>query len=170
MYKNVIIYHRNMCLTLYTKGEVVFFLIIFFIIFNISEIRGGIERICCVVVVVWLLFLWGFIRATTAKSYLFNDFQYFTDGNCLICGMRNLNDVRDCSLNCSAMQIYSLSSRSVNRPICGKSLNCSRQINPEHSILIIATWSCFTKRGRVLDFSPVFLSTRQIRAWKMIED
>lgn len=26
------------------------------------------------------------------------------------------------------------------------------------------TWSCFTNRGRVLLFSPVFLSTRQIKA------
>lgn len=59
---------------------------------------------------------------------------------------------------------YSLSSRSVNRPICGNSLNCSRQISPEHSILIIATWSCLTNRGRVFDFSPVFLSTKHIRA------
>ena len=58
----------------------------------------------------------------------------------------------------------SLSSRKVNRPICGKSLNCSRQIIPEHSIRIIATWSCFTNLGRVFDFSPDFLSTKHIRA------
>ena len=28
----------------------------------------------------------------------------------------------------------------------------------------MAIWSCLMKRGRVFDFSPVFLSTRQIRA------
>lgn len=28
------------------------------------------------------------------------------------------------------------------------------------------TWSCLTNRGRVLLFSPVFLSTRQIKAWR----
>jgi len=57
-----------------------------------------------------------------------------------------------------------LSSLSVKRPIWGNSLNCSRQIIPEHSIRIIATWSCFTNRGRVFDLSPVFLSTKQMRA------
>lgn len=36
-----------------------------------------------------------------------------------------------------AMVLFS--SRSVKRPIWGKSLNCSKHINPEHSILIMAT-------------------------------
>lgn len=59
---------------------------------------------------------------------------------------------------------YLLSSLSVNRPIWGNSLNCSKQITPAHSILIIATWSCFTNLGLVFDFSAVFLSTRQMSA------
>lgn len=56
------------------------------------------------------------------------------------------------------------SSLSVNRPIWGKSLNVSKQITPAARSLAIHTWSCLTKRGRVLLFSPVFLSTRQIKA------
>lgn len=59
-----------------------------------------------------------------------------------------------------------LSSLKVKRPICGNSLNCSRHITPAHSILIMATCSCLTNRGLVLLFSPVFLSTRHINAWK----
>lgn len=92
---------------------------------------------------------------------LFNDFQHFTNCDRLICKLirKNLLKNQDFNLNLNL-----LSSRSVKRPICGKSLNCSRQIIPEHSILIIATWSCFTNLGRVFDFSPVFLSTKQIRA------
>lgn len=31
---------------------------------------------------------------------------------------------------------------------------------------IIATWSCLTNLGRVFDFSPVFLSTKQMSAYK----
>jgi len=56
------------------------------------------------------------------------------------------------------------SSRSVKRPIWGKSLKVSRQMTPLARNLAMHTWSCFTKRGRVLLFSPVFLSTRQIKA------
>lgn len=56
------------------------------------------------------------------------------------------------------------SSLSVNLPICGNNLNCSKQMTPAHSILMIATWSCLTKRGLVFDFSPVFLSMRHIKA------
>lgn len=56
------------------------------------------------------------------------------------------------------------SSRSVNRPIWGKSLKVSKQMTPAARSLAIHTWSCLTKRGRVLLFSPVFLSTRQIKA------
>lgn len=64
------------------------------------------------------------------------------------------------------LTIYLLSSLRVNLPICGNSLNCSKQIIPEHSILIIATWSCLTNLGRDFDLSPVFLSTKQMRACK----
>lgn len=56
------------------------------------------------------------------------------------------------------------SSRKVNRPIWGKSLNVSRQMVPAVRRRAMHTWSCFTNRGRVLLFSPVFLSTRQIKA------
>lgn len=59
---------------------------------------------------------------------------------------------------------YLLSSLKVNLPIWANFLKGSRQMTPAHSILMMATWSCFTKRGRVFDFSPVFLSTKQIRA------
>ena len=38
-------------------------------------------------------------------------------------------------------------------------------MTPAARSLAIHTWSCFTKRGRVLLFSPVFLSTRQIKAY-----
>lgn len=56
------------------------------------------------------------------------------------------------------------SSLKVKRPIWGKSLNVSRQIVPAVRKRAMQTWSCFTKRGRVLLFSPVFLSTKQIKA------
>ena len=57
------------------------------------------------------------------------------------------------------------SSRRVKRPICGKSLNVSRQISPPlTSILAIAIWSCFTNLGFICVFSPVFLSMMQISA------
>lgn len=56
------------------------------------------------------------------------------------------------------------SSLKVKRPIWGKSLNVSRQIVPAVLKRAMQTWSCFTKRGRVLLFSPVFLSTKQIKA------
>lgn len=39
-------------------------------------------------------------------------------------------------------------------------------MTPAHSNLIIANWSCLTNLGRVFDFSPDFLSTRQIKACK----
>ena len=54
---------------------------------------------------------------------------------------------------------YLPSSRKVNRPICGKSLKDSRQINPPFtSIRAIAIWSCRTYLGLIWVFSPVFLS------------
>ena len=54
---------------------------------------------------------------------------------------------------------YLPSSRKVNRPICGKSLKDSRQINPPFtSIRAIAIWSCRTNLGLIWVFSPVFLS------------
>lgn len=56
------------------------------------------------------------------------------------------------------------SSLRVNRPIWGKSLKVSRQMTPAARSLAMHTWSCLTNRGRVLLFSPVFLSTRQIKA------
>jgi len=57
------------------------------------------------------------------------------------------------------------SSRNVNRPICGKSLNASRQIIPPSiSRRTIATWSCLIKRGRTVLFSFVFLSIRHSSA------
>lgn len=56
------------------------------------------------------------------------------------------------------------SSRKVNRPIWGNSLKVSRQMVPAVRRRAMQTWSCFTNRGRVLLFSPVFLSTIQIKA------
>lgn len=56
------------------------------------------------------------------------------------------------------------SSRKVNRPIWGKSLKVSRQMVPAVRRRAMQTWSCLTNRGRVLLLSPVFLSTRQIKA------
>lgn len=60
------------------------------------------------------------------------------------------------------------SSRSVNLPIWGKSLNGSKQTAPPLiSNLTMAIWSCLMNRGRwPRDFSPVFLSTTQIKAWR----
>ena len=58
------------------------------------------------------------------------------------------------------------SSRKVNRPIWGNSLKVSRQIVPAVRKRAMQTWSCLTNRGRVLLFSPVFLSTKQIKAYK----
>lgn len=58
------------------------------------------------------------------------------------------------------------SSRKVNRPIWGNSLKVSRQMVPAVRRRAMQTWSCLTNRGRVLLFSPVFLSTRQIKAWR----
>lgn len=61
------------------------------------------------------------------------------------------------------------SSRSVNRPIWGKSLNVSMQIMPPFtSILAITTWSCLTNLGNICFFSPVFLSSRQRKACNII--
>lgn len=57
------------------------------------------------------------------------------------------------------------SSLKVNRPIWGKSLKVSRQMVPAVLKRAMHTWSCFTKRGRVLLFSPDFLSTKQIKAY-----
>ena len=51
------------------------------------------------------------------------------------------------------------SSLSVNLPSCGCSLNVSMQMTSSAANLTMAIWSCFTKRGLVFDFSPVFLST-----------
>lgn len=61
------------------------------------------------------------------------------------------------------------SSRRVNRPIWGNSLKVSRQMVPAVRRRAMQTWSCFTNRGRVLLFSPVFLSTIQIKAWRRHE-
>lgn len=55
------------------------------------------------------------------------------------------------------------SSLKVNRPIWGNSLKVSRQMVPAVRRRAMQTWSCLTNRGRVLLFSPVFLSTRQIK-------
>lgn len=60
--------------------------------------------------------------------------------------------------------VFLPSSLSVNRPIWGKSLKVSKQMTPAARSLAMHTCSCFTKRGRILLFSPVFLSTRQIKA------
>lgn len=62
--------------------------------------------------------------------------------------------------------VHSPSSRKVKRPIWGKSLKVSRQMVPAVLRRAMHTWSCLTKRGRVLLLSPVFLSTRQIKACK----
>lgn len=64
----------------------------------------------------------------------------------------------------SAAEAALPSSLKVKRPIWGKSLNVSRQMVPAVLKRAMQTWSCFTKRGRVLLFSPVFLSTKQIKA------
>lgn len=61
-------------------------------------------------------------------------------------------------------ELFPPSSLRVNRPIWGKSLKVSKQMIPAARSLAMHTWSCLTKRGRVLLFSPVFLSTRQIKA------
>ena len=64
-------------------------------------------------------------------------------------------------------QVTLPSSRKVNRPIWGNSLNVSRQMSPPTtSRRTMAIWSCLTKRGRTRFFSPVFLSIKQIKAWK----
>lgn len=67
------------------------------------------------------------------------------------------------------IKLHLLSSLNVNLPIWANFLKGSKQMTPAHSILMIATWSCFTKRGLVFDFSPVFLSTKHMRACKIKE-
>lgn len=62
------------------------------------------------------------------------------------------------------------SSLKVKRPIWGKSLKVSRQMVPAVLKRAMHTWSCFTKRGRVLLFSPDFLSTKQIKAYPREKD
>lgn len=62
------------------------------------------------------------------------------------------------------------SSLKVKRPIWGKSLKVSRQMVPAVLKRAMHTWSCFTKRGRVLLFSPDFLSTKQIKAYPRKKD
>ena len=57
------------------------------------------------------------------------------------------------------------SSRNVNLPSWGWSLKVSIQMGWWASNLTIAIWSCLINLGRVLDFSLVFLSTRQIRVF-----
>lgn len=58
------------------------------------------------------------------------------------------------------------SSRNVNRPICGKSLNVSKHTEPSISCnLTMATWSCLINLG-FLVLSPVFLSIRAISIYR----
>lgn len=116
----------------------------------------------CIKNVFFFLFFYIINYVVTCKRALnlLDNFQHLTDGNCFICKKKKLK------LEIKYLKVINnlLSSRNVKRPIWGKSLNCSKQINPEHSTRIIATWSCLTNLGRVFDLSPLFLSTRHIRA------
>ena len=62
---------------------------------------------------------------------------------------------------------YVPSSLRVNRPNCGWSLKVSMQMVSSATNRTIAIWSCLINRGRVLDFSPVFLSTKQMIAFSV---
>lgn len=116
----------------------------------------------------WTLSLMFDLRTSTYKGQMkiyFQQHQALSNNNC-----DELKTVSTYELRWTRMKLDSQSSLSVNLPICGKSLNGSRQIIPPRtSNRTMAIWSCLMNLGLIVDFSLVFLSIRQIKACRELK-